>query len=395
MQRASQTLSPDAAHGFAQTLVDQGIVVVPIYETPAALGLARAHFEEALASFPEYRRDTGSPLRYVKGGFGALGTPSSFHNASVRAIRMDAMPCAISLFGALRSLEAVCLPDGARTETRGLEQLVDRMRVFTPGSKVMAESWHRDTTPAQYVQSGDSIFGGWINLDAAAPQYFSCMPKSHRLEPLVGDQPIDFKARRASGGEGFARFGKSDQSMLDELRASHAKSIEVPPGHMLVFYQEIVHEVIATTLARGAAPSYRLFTAWRLTDSTEPFALTQPSAFFTDFATPSLKSAQAPRLWPKGSWFGQAAAREGLATWSQETFRPELLVSRIVKSGECAGERRLIVPETLVSMRMVAALLNREWPLTDTPMYAPYAAEERSIYTPTTHWTLRGKHFHL
>ena len=348
----------------ARALFERGAVAIPFLNTPD-LDLAHERFSETLRWMPEYRPEA---TKYVLGGFGALGNPSSFHNPLVRELRWRAHEAVQPLFSHL----------GREGETRLTRQhkihvIPDRMRILRPDAEVGAEQWHRDTTPASQVLPGDLIFGGWINLDRHRTQYLSAIPRSHR-DPGV-----------LTGGRGFETLSEADK---EAAKARHEalplvdRKVAVPPGHLLVFYQELLHEVLPrgkltnTQLARDPAlrePEYRLFTGWRLTRGDQPLSASLPDNYFRDMAVPALKSGQAVRMYPKTYYeFGAEAGVRALADWSRETFPDALITERRMRK---ANEYR-VVPATLPSLAECLRRLDLENP------YPPYSDDEVRLYRP-------------
>jgi hypothetical protein len=275
---------------------------------------------------------------------------------------------------------------------------VDRMRIHMPGEAPSKESWHRDTTPSEFTTAGDSIFGGWINFDLYEDQYFSCIKTSHSHEPLDSMKRIDYNKRDPITGSGFKKYSAPDQTKLDELKIPLKERVAIPPGHMVIFYQEIVHELLSTKRPAYKGPSYRLFTGWRLTHDMLPFKPTHPFNFYTDMATPRIKSGQAPALYSVvGNWAGSGT--KGLEKWSNDTFKPELLVRQLMKS---TGETYTIIPRAFSndpndnkvpptvnwSLRDVFVKLGQTaWPQNDFPLYSD--AEQR-LLAPNTEWNIDG-----
>ena len=176
------------------------------------LDSTRALFDAMLIDAPEFNKpDLLDPYwKPVLGGFGALANPSSFHHPWVRKMR-EMLMCEI--------LDYDVLP----VEGRNLEQVFDRVMFRRKGDKPTAESVHRDE--AVTAKEGDLIFGGWLNFDKT-DQKLLCCPGTH-LE--VGGQ-----------NKGFAKI--KDAKEIEKYREL-MRSVRVPPGHLLVFYENIVHEV--------------------------------------------------------------------------------------------------------------------------------------------------------
>lgn len=238
-------------------LIKHGVAVIPIIPEDLIEDY-RDDFKEALRSFPEYKRDEGDPdltedgntIVYVYPGFGALGTPSSFHNHFVRDLRIEAREEVDEFFrGLCQWLEL---------EGMNLEMLFDRMCHRHPSMKAPREAWHRDVVPGDLITRECRLFGGWINIDPV-PQYFSCVPGSQ-----IGliQKELD---------DGFASIPTQHHSTIRENK--HV--FEIPPGHCIMFNQYIIHEVMSKAIqSRGDHSDHigmmRLFTGWRLTQSFEP-----------------------------------------------------------------------------------------------------------------------------
>ena len=415
----------------AQQLWDEGYVVIPLFTDQI---VERHHsFEQALKGMPEYNRTaTGDLPRYpygprrtptdsfyVKGGFGALGNPSSFHNNFVREIRREANTAVKPMFKILRTLE-----DNKRNN-RKLEQIMDRMRVFRPGASISAESWHRDTTPKQLTNEDDSIFGGWINFDSVGNQKFSAFRGSHRRAPgdIAGARPgfskisgedaeqlnllkeqytkkkwgeLEVSERQAytrrrlredlyerlktrqpqlTYAERHARIDQileraQETDLVESLKEYRQElnergrqwEIDIPPGHILIFYQEMIHEVVKTTLSkRSGQPSYRLFTGWRLTSSSRP--LFPIESLLNGMEVPLLKSKQKIRMWSTASW-RNATGMKNLENWSLATFKSAALYPKTVQSGNNVGKTYTVVREYmpgLVALTIRQLILDSDW----------------------------------
>lgn len=230
-----------------ERLIRTGVTTIPVIDEKN-ISKYRQKFIQTLREFPEYNRDPknpdldgkGNPLVYVLGGFAALGNPASFHNKFVRKLRLKAKEKVKPLFRTV-------IKSFFREGDYKLEMLIDRMMYRMKSQAPPAESWHRDVIPGNMLEKGDELFGGWINLDKTN-QYFSCIPGSH-----LG---IDQKTLTP----GFATVPKE----LVKIVSSYKKKIVVPPGHMVIFPQYILHEVVSN---KASYDMMRLFTGWRVTTS--------------------------------------------------------------------------------------------------------------------------------
>ena len=350
---------------YAETLVRRGAVAMP-FLMPADLENMHERFEETLRTFPEYAHPARADTRYVLGGFGALGNAASFHNPLVRELRWRAHENVHELFSFLHAAGETRLTNDHRVHV-----IVDRMRVLTHDAAIGVETWHRDRTPAHLTLPDDLIFGGWINLDLTRTQYLSAIPGSHR-DPGV-----------TTAGNGFERVDTDAAKARHDALPAADRAIAVPPGHLLVFYQELLHQVLprhpisARKLAANPGlrqSEYRLFTGWRLTRDTQPLRPTLPTNFFVEMAVPALKSGQPVRLYPKNYYeFGAVGGVQALAAWSQATFPDALCTRRITRD-----RTYTVMPAVCPSLADCCARLGTHVP------YPLYEERERAIYSPHT-----------
>ena len=172
------------------------------------------------------------------GGFAALNHPSSFHNQFVRSLRMRAHGEVV-----FRDLFGMMAEGGANSGSTHLEQVVDRMMIRRSGQSPTAEAWHRDV--AVGTRPGDRVFGGWINLNSFNQQFSCVLGSAH--EARDPDSPV-----------GFATIPSKDHP---EIVARSSKVI-IPPGHLIVFNEDTIHEVASQALSGQSL--LRLFMGWRL-----------------------------------------------------------------------------------------------------------------------------------
>eukprot|EP00435_Cladocopium_sp_Y103_P013427 s2873_g3.t1 len=349
------------AHGVIEyrdftprSLSSSGVQVLPVLgELRRRL---RCELREACRDLPEFKPGA---RRLALGSFGALGTPSSFHLPVLRECRLRCMASAISLFGShlaekVSDVAENCPP---RLSNRRLEMLWDRLCIRHRGDKITGETTHRDV--ARFKLPEDDIFGGWLNLDAQS-QYFHCVPGSHR----------DAKCSKV----GFCREPSKPSSM---------RRVEVPAGHLVIFFQEILHEVPRQSCK--CATSVRLFVGWRLTRSTlslqdlaakkKPGVPTTATLVATQ-GVPLLPSGQQPPMYARNHF---SFWRKGLIAWSEQSIRESCLELK-----DCGAGERWLVPRFLTSLQELGL-----------PLYAKYTEEETSILKPAEEWTIFGKRFRL
>ena len=233
--------------------------------------------------------DTDAPMtddktRLVGGGFAALGNPSSFHSEVVRMLRRIAH-CAM-----------VDAKPFDLIDRYTVSQVIDRLLKRLPGDTPSKESWHRDV--GANTKERDKLYGGWINLDSE-PQYFSCIPGTHRD---AVDEGVGFKTDLSPKDKEKIKFHKERGKPL----------VEIPPGNMLIFNERLIHEVVGK---RATKSMLRLFTGWYVTHHNVPHD-SRPEDSTTSGETERdrlrdrlernacmfLKSGQAPAMVPKLHW---------------------------------------------------------------------------------------------
>jgi len=318
-----------------QKLQKDGYITLKVFDEAERLRLLR-ELQCTVARFQEYKTMEKNGL--VMGGFGAFGNPSSFHNPWVRKIRKKLHPVI---------LDKIFREHLQETGLK-FEQDIDRMMIRTPYQTVGKESWHRDES--KYAKPGDTIFGGWVNFDAF-PHYLSACPGTH-MEP---------DAQRKN--KGFARIGKKDYPRYEKLK----QNICVPPGHILIFFERMVHEV------RGSKGQtiHRLFMGWRTTRDNEPLLKNgskQLHKALADMAVMPIKSGQTPQMYSGSHWNFH---RQKVQDWS-ERIADQCKEHRTVQSGKEQGK----VYTNIVHQRMKSM---REYGF---DMYPPYEPDEISILMP-------------
>lgn len=266
-----------------QKLDSDGVCVVPtrVFADPRC----RADFLNEASNFPEFLDGVN---KFVMGGFAALGNPSSFHNQTVRNFREWAQAILVDeLFGEMLALQP---------EDWKLEQIMDRMTIRVAGETPSAESFHRDVSIFNTTDQCQ-IFGGWVNLDDE-PQHFSCVLGSHKTGTTTDT--------------GFVKISKEEATAIKKNKL--ATLVAIPPGAILVFHEEIVHEVLARKLRRQLT---RLYLAWRLTPgSTAMRPGLQQQLDQQGIVT--IKSGQSPPMHAKLHWVSQNNACRGDVKNSQK-----------------------------------------------------------------------------
>lgn len=216
----------------------------------------------------------------------------------------------------------------------------------------MHRSWHRDETP--FAPAADEIFGGWINLGEDS-NYFSCAKGTH-TEP------------RGTGG--FAKI--TNPAPFDAKRTR----VEVPPGHMVIFYEHLAHEVCSVPVKKL---DLRLFVGWRLTTKDTPL-IADIAKRFEEQGIITIKSGQECPMHAALHWTNW---RKKLAEFSKQ-FRPECKTVRTVASGAHKGEKYCVVFRFLPSLKAMGL-----------PLYPAYTDDELALHSPGSRWRVDGKKLKL
>ena len=298
-------------------LFRDGYLVIP---TDIDVAYYRDRIDKELETAPEFLPTAYPSVGYVGGGFSALSTASSFHNLTVRRLRTIAARHVTKYF------------QQHECPYPKIEVIIDRLMWRPIGAKPSPEAWHRDESPP----CEGLVLGGWLNLDAE-PQYLSCVPRT----------------QADSEGRGFAKIPKSQHK---ELRARR-QLVEVPPGHILLFNETLIHEVLA--IAKDFV-SRRLFLAWRLCNDDKPF-FPNIDPLLTEQAVMPLKSGQTPPTYPK-LWL--INHRQKLGPLANQ-FVPKLTERLVI-----AGDNVLAPKRFLPSLDELGAL------------YPDYTDVERQLYRP-------------
>ena len=268
---------------------------------------------------------------------------------------------------------------GMREGDTNIEQIIDRMMFRPRENNPTGESWHRDV--ATNMEDGDIVFGGWINLNKY-DHYFSCVLGTHNDEGSLTTK-------------GFAEISRQDALVYKTHKKR--KKVRIPPGHLMIFNERLVHEVLAST-KKKSAPVIRLFTSWRLTKSTTPL-IPDLRTKLNDCDVMPLKSGQVPRMYAKlhpVNWTEQCVklpddwdpmtARE-LGLWKAKRKVPETDGLAAHMKPQCLevitqkGSVKAFSGLTLTIVRTILPSL-KEMGMLDRSKYPPYFDREIYMYTP-------------
>lgn len=196
------------------------------------------------------------------------------------------------------------------------------------------------------------VYGGWINLDDV-PQFFSCVLGSHTS---------------VNHGGGFVKVSKQQAA---HIRANKLCTlVEVPPGAILVFNENLIHEVRSRGLGYTMV---RLHTAWRLTPGDASMRPGLREQLDTQGII-TVKSGQIPPMYARLHWVNWT---DMLQQWSVASMKPQCLETRTMKSGKRKGQSFTVVHEHMKSLEEYGF-----------QKYSGYDESELSMYRPGTEWSL-------
>ena len=314
-----------------EALSTKGYAVIPsLFTDKVVRGGTRDLIDKDVVGFREFRDNVDrSPL----GGPGVYNNPSSFHCRTVRDIRSEVYTELSPFIDFLKG------DPGLKKEF-----VIGRLMIRPAGTSQSPQMWHRDESPG--AKPGDVVLGGWLNLDNGQ-QIFSCVPGTHK-----------------SVGEGdISDFGLIKKGELIAEYDSKRTKVIIPPGHIIIFNENIVHELVSSTRKNK---SYRLFISWRITESETPI-VDNLEGMLKNQAAITTKGGQRPEMWTKIHWTNWIEKLEKYST----NFHPKCLEGVTVQSGRNAGRGVTRVH------RHMKSLVEYGFPL-----YEPYTKEESSIYFP-------------
>jgi len=318
----------------ARVLNKYGAVSVPVFTND----LSRQKWEnmvwEALDEMPEYVKH-GKTTQRVLGGFGALGNPSSFHHPTMQQLRLNIHKTTVKpLFRALAVHKEMS------RDTR-IETLLDRVCIRCKDfGTVSKEQWHRDVYDGPKFnlrklpktlhdgKTSDEIFGGWLNL-SDQDTFFIALAGSHSSETAM---------RAQKKGGGFATLSDveiKNQNVKERLKAQANMKIGtmntdprgyfiIPPGHMLIFYQRLLHSVAGGV--QKSQPQLRIFMGHRLTEETTPL-FQDIDLVLLNNAVPRIPSGQTPPMYSQNH-YQFFSTTPHFRTWGEDTFDPQCLYER-------------------------------------------------------------------
>ena len=279
---------------YYKQLQKTGICVIPVTTDKAEINLIHSQYIEMIKSLPEFNTEEGLK---VLGGFGALGTASSFHHPFIRKLRYYIYKKISRIF---------------KGDPRKLEYIIDRAMYRPSGQSPVSETWHRDEAPNALEE--DTIYGGWYNIDTEHDQMFSCIPGTYT---------------EVQGHGGFSKIPKEMKKELD----TKSKKIIIPPGHIIIFNENTIHEV---NPHKKNYTMTRMFTGWRLTNSDTPLTPNLDKILDEQDVVP-IKSGQIPSMYSKSHLMFHHKLLEDMA----KSLLKECTYNHTFKSGKHKGQIKI------------------------------------------------------
>ncbi len=209
---------------------------------------------------------------------------------------------------------------------------------------------HRDAPDNADDFEDDDIFGGWMNTSPHT-QYFSCVLKSH-----VRTDPTQVAI-------GFAKIPKDKHAALKAA----STLVAVPPGHILLFNENIIHQVLGRKFKHAIM---RIHMGFAVTDRIRPMVTDIKELLETGAVVP-LKSGQVPPTYPKlwwTNWFGK------LIEFSAG-IQNEQCKETVTRHSTVKGCKRVRSEHDGIVKRFLPSLAELNIPFT------AYTAKELALYT--------------
>ena len=264
-----------------------GVTVFPVYSRAELAEKNRAVLEMT-RNYPEFENSSNHP---VMGGFGAHGTPSSYHHPVVQAIRMEVY----------ERFSSLVIPVLAKNLGFPYwHNLFDRVCTRGPESgSVTAETWHFDHCDDRNTSNitKKRLTGGWVNLNIDEDQYF------YGIKGKLGTDYIK--------GDKYRPIPKNSHAELDHLLNTQGGPIVVPPGHLICFRPELAHKV---SPGRTAHLGVRLYVGTVMSEERIPlFNFDRDRILSNELGYTG--SGQRPPMWASMSWVFRP---EHIQAWTEK-----------------------------------------------------------------------------
>lgn len=222
-------------------LYEEGYCVIPIFSSENMESLSQ-QFSKTCEEAKELKPvdEIGEErFRFCLGGVGYIPLPSVFYHPFVRSLYAEAYKKAQDL----KIFEFYKSKAFSENDMKDVTcKLVPDRPLYRFPDQVVCETgkWHRDIAPKLGPENEDVCFGGWVNLNFDKNQHFKAYKQSHQSNhPIVNRLSCEQEKRI-----GFSNFKKEDQTVLrDNWELFGGGLITIPPGHMLIFRESLIHVV--------------------------------------------------------------------------------------------------------------------------------------------------------
>jgi hypothetical protein len=135
------------------------------------------------------------------------------------------------------------------------------------------------------------------------------------------------------GPTGFAKIKSKEEKKMYEAKK---QQFSVAPGQWLVFFQNLVHEVLSI---KQPEDSLRIYFGFRITRIAQPLIASNISAsFFIDQGVPLIPSAQNPPMF--SMMHSSFLLHKMTVPWSLDTFHPICLETKVPKATTKAAKTK-------------------------------------------------------
>ena len=245
------SVSPASPEKLSNDLYQDGVCVIPVFsEDPVRLSTISTMFQSICENAPELlplTETNNKHWRFVLGGVGYIPFASVMYHPEIRALYKEAFETAINLDIFKTWKENRFTVDEINSPGKIRVGLLPDRALYRFPDQIVDENgkWHRDIAPYLNSENQDICFGGWVNLNYNTTQYFKCYKGSHNETHEIY-QKLQTTNRNDNNGIGFSNFKtKEDQKALkDNWKTMGGPIIEIPPGHMVIFRENIIHVVM-------------------------------------------------------------------------------------------------------------------------------------------------------
>jgi len=308
---------------MAADLIQYGYILRPV--NPGDVERDRYLFNKYLKFLPEHKPEAEFDGDVGAGSFGAINYASSYH-----------CPAAISCDHHVYStFEDVLINVAKHLGLKNSQIIPDRLCYRTKAQPT--ESYHYDASAG--AEETDVFYGTIYNLNKDLDQVFTLVPGTHKMKADLD--------------------GGAFTTVDPDLKADYKKreiTIAIPPGHALLFNENVIHRVSGR---KPKKPILRKFVGFRLTNSDEPWC-PENVARMEEQAALAHKGGQVapmfPRLW--------------LTNWPDKCEEyskrliPEMLTTHTYASGKKKG-RTITIPHRKPPSLTV---LGKRYPVDETAL---------------------------